>query len=336
MTRIVAGDLGGTRLRLGVFRVEGAEPVLEGHRIYASARFDDLEQGLQRFLEEMGVERVDAACIGVAGAVVGNRSRLTNLAWEIDGERLGERLGIPRVLVINDLVATAYGLQVLAPEDLVGLHPGVLDPVGNAVLVGIGTGLGIAFLVRCGAQLVAVPSEGGHADFPPRDELEWGLSRYLGHRTGGRVSLERVVSGPGLHHIYEYLVDGTGEVADREVDQRMAVEDPAQVIAEAGLDGSCAVCARAVAIFASACGNLAGNMALVGAATGGVYLAGGVAAKLVPRLPREPLLRSYLDKGRLGPFVERVPLSVVRREDTGFLGAARWATTLVEGPATRS
>jgi glucokinase len=330
MSRILAGDIGGTQLRLGVFRVGAGELSLEVRRSCPSARFEGLEAAVEGLFADRGIDDVASACFGVAGAVVDNRSQLTNLDWEIDGGRVAEQLGIPRVELVNDLVATGFGLDALGPEDFLTLRPGTHEAGGTTVLVGVGTGLGVAFLAPCGDLPLAMPSEGGHADFAPRDPVEWRLLEYLRRRLGGRVSVERVVSGPGLLNIYQFFAEEVGEPTPTEVGRRMATEDPSQVVAEAGLDGSCRACARALELFASACGALAGNMALMGAAAGGVYLTGGVAAKLLPRLDRERLLAAYLDKGRLRPFLESVPLQVVLREDAGFLGAARRAAALLE------
>lgn len=326
---ILAGDLGGTQVRLGLFRARKEGLPLEESRTYLSSDLGGLEEAVDRFLGELGIEAVDAACFGVAGPVAGNRGRMTHLEWWVDGEVLAKRLGTSRVRVVNDLVATAHGIGALAPEDLAPLNPAAVASAGTAVLVGAGTGLGLALLTRCDGEAVALASEGGHMAFAPRDELEWALRQYLAGLLGGRVSVERVVSGPGIHHIYRFLVEERGATVSPAVARRMERGDPSRVVAEAGQEGACATCARALDLFASAYGAVAGDAALMAGASGGVFLTGGVAAKLVGKLSDGTFLRAFVDKGRLSSFVERVPVNVVLREETAFLGAARQAARLI-------
>ena len=333
MATLLAGDLGGTNARLGIFRTEGdGAPELVAKRIYPSADLRGIEEGIARLLDEIAPGAIDAACFGVAGAVTQNRATLTNLGWLVEGAKIRDRFAIPRVILINDLVATALGLHALDSADLAALDPGVAagDANGNAAVLGIGTGLGMAFLVWAHGRWVALPSEGGHIDFAPRNEEEWRLRSFLAERLGGRVSAERVVSGPGLHAIYEFLV-AQGMPSPPAVAERIGHEDPSRVVAEVGLAGSCDACARALDLFASALGALAGGMALLATASGGVYLGGGVAAKLLPKLADGTLMRSFYDVGRLRPFVEKVPVRVVLREETAFLGAARHAAAALRG-----
>jgi glucokinase len=327
---VLAGDLGGTSIRLGLFRVVDGEPRLQQRRTYASQGIGTLEEAIDRLFGELGVSGVDAACFGVAGPVIGNRARLTNLGWWVDSESIARHVGTSRVEVVNDLVAAALGLSALEPADLAVLHRGATASGGPAVLVGAGTGLGIAFLAWSGDDPVVLASEGGHMSFAPRDSTEWELQQYLARRLGGRVSIERVVSGPGLHNILQFLVEAKGAPVSSRVSHRLASEDPARVVAEAAQQGDCPTSARALDLFASAYGAVAGDLALLAAAFGGVFLTGGVAAKSVDKLKDGAFLRAYLDKGRLSEVVERIPVSIVLREDTGFLGAARRAAALLE------
>ena len=226
-------------------------------------------------------------------------------------------------------MATALGMSALTQDDVIELNPRAKYEPGNAVLLGAGTGLGVALLVREGERTLAVPSEGGHAELAARDEETWALREFLAPRCGGRVSVERVVSGMGLRNLYDFLLD-RGEIAPSpEVAASLdAGEDAGKAIAEAGLVGSCAICARVLDLFASAFGAYAGDLALVGGARGGVYLGGGVSVRLADKLSDGSFLRAFLDKGRNSSFVERVPVRLLLRADTALWGAGRRAAEL--------
>jgi glucokinase len=263
----------------------------------------------------------------VAGAVQANRAWLTNLGWEVDGDALAKVVGAP-VELVNDLVATALGLARLDPGELLDLNPGDAAPGGNAVLLGAGTGLGMALLVRSGERVMPVPSEGGHIELAAHDEEQWRLRQFLAERFGGRVSVERVVSGTGLRNLYDFLLaDGVTPAA--EVVRRLADgEDAGRVIGEAGLAGSCPACVRALDLFAACFGAIAGDMALVMVARGGVVLGGGVSLRLADKLTDGSFRRAFLDKGRLSYFVEKLPVRLILRPDVGLWGAARRAAEL--------
>jgi glucokinase len=329
VTLVLAGDFGGTSARLGLFElVPGALPRLTQHQSYAARDVDGIADAVERFLAEQGTPSVAAASFGVAGAVDDNRALLTNLGWAADGGALAARFGFP-VELVNDLVATALGMTALGKEDVLELNPqGVHEP-GSAVLIGAGTGLGVALLVWSGERFLAVPSEGGHAELAAHDEEEWALHRFLGARFGGRVSVERVVSGMGLRNLYDFLLECGDVQPSLAVEASLAAgEDAGRAIAEAGLDGSCALCARVLDRFASAFGAFAGDLALIGGARGGVYLGGGVSVRLAAKLADGAFLRAFVDKGRLSPFVERVPVQILMRPDTAIWGAARRAGEL--------
>jgi glucokinase len=328
MTQVLAGDFGGTRARVALFdAVSGALPRLLDHEAYLARDFAGVEEVLARFLEERGSPSVVAGALGVAGAVGDNRAWLTNLGWQVDGPAMASRFGFP-IELINDLVATALGMSALGKDDVLELNPRAEASRGNAVLIGAGTGLGVALLVWNGERILAAPSEGGHAELAARDDEEWALRRFLAARLGGRVSVERVVSGSGLKNLYDFLVEA-GEAPAPEVVAKLASgEDPGQVIAEAGLDGSCALCARVLDRFAAAFGSFAGDLALIGGATGGVYLGGGVSVRLAKKLADGTFLRAFVDKGRLAAFVETLPLQIILRPDTAIWGAARRAAEL--------
>jgi glucokinase len=325
---ILAGDVGGTKTNLALFELGGDGPRLLRTASFASADYPGLAPMLTEFLNGEG--GVQAATFGVPGPVLGNRAETPNLAWVLDGAELAREAGIPRLALVNDLFATAYGIPWLGADEIAVLQPGEEDPAGAIALIAAGTGLGMSLVPR--ESGMPLPSEGGHMDFPPRNEEEVELWRRLRARFG-RVSLERVVSGPGLLSIYEALcvTAGGGESPEVRAALAQAEADPVPIIAEAGLAGRCPVCARALDLWAAAYGAAAGNLALVGLATGGVYLGGGMAPKLLGKLADGTFRAAFLDKGRFRPLMARIPVRVILNEGTAVLGAARWAARLLAG-----
>ena len=332
---VLAGDVGGTKSNLGLFEVEAGLPRLLRSARYPSTNYPGLAPMLEEFLGG-DARQVRAACFGVPGPVIENRTSTTNLAWELDGAELASVIGGHALVLINDLVATAEGIPLLGEDELATLHRGVPGTAGsgNLALIAAGTGLGMALMPRVGGAWVAVASEGGHMDFAPRSEEEVGLLFHLREQFGGHVSVERVVSGPGLFSIYEYLRDRAGLPENSRVRQALdGGEDPSKVIGEAALaedpEKVCGLCSRAVDLFVSAYGAAAGNLALVGTATGGLYLGGGIAPKLLPRLLDGHFLRAFFDKGRFRDFLEAVPVRVILNDRAALLGAARHAASLL-------
>jgi glucokinase len=333
---ILAGDVGGTKSNLGLFEaVDGKLQLLRSAQ-YRSPEYPGLGAVIEAFLAAGPpvVGGIRAACFGIAGPVVENRVSTPNLAWMVDGAALARDSNLPVVALINDLVATAEGIPELAAGEVAVLQPGVPETPGqegNRALVAAGTGLGTAFIPRIGDRWVPVPSEGGHVDFAPRVEEEIGLLRYLRERFG-RVSVERVLSGPGLFNIYMYLRDVMKLPESPQVRERLAAgEDPARVIGECGLAGpagGCPVCFRALETFVSVYGAVAGNVALLGTATAGVWLGGGIAPKILPRLSDGLFRESFRAKGRFAAFLERVPVRVILNDRAALLGAARRAASL--------
>ena len=332
---VLAGDVGGTKTNLGLFLVEGGVPRPLRSAKFHSPEYPDLAPMLVEFLGNDGAQ-VRAACLGVPGPVIENRASTTNLPWELDGGTLATVIAGHSFLLINDLVATAEGVPLLANDEMATLHPGGPGTAGagNLALIAAGTGLGMALMPRIGGVWVPVASEGGHMDFAPRDETETDLLFHLRKVYEGRVSVERVVSGPGLFNLYSYLRDRGGLPENPRVKRALAEgEDPSRVIGEAALaedtEGACGLCSRAVEMFCSAYGAAAGNLALVGTATGGLYLGGGIAPKLLPRLQDGTFLRAFLDKGRFRDFLEAVPVRVILNDRAALLGAARHAAALL-------
>lgn len=327
MSRILlAGDIGGTNTRLALCDDAGKRILRE--QALPSRSFPTFEAAARAFLGPKP-PRIAAAAFGIAGPVVGGTVKTTNLPWRLDERTLAKRLGIPRVRLLNDLVAIGFG-AVAAPSGKLARLQGKGKPAGNVAVIAAGTGLGEAGLVWDGAALVPCGSEGGHGDFAPRSWIEWELHEFLAARVGGRVSYERVVSGPGLGNVYDFLCDGKKLAETADVARALeASPDRNRLIAELGLSEKSPVCSRAVDVFLGVYGAEAGNLALRFLATGGVFVAGGIAAGLLPRLRNGVFLEAFLDKGRFRPLLEKVPVTVVLDSNVGLSGAARYAASML-------
>ena len=322
---ILAGDVGGTKTLLALYEASraGLAPVRE--ESYPSGEFRSLTEILERFLARGSRVALEAACFAVAGPVVDGRSRPTNLPWELDEAELAGALGA-RVRLLNDLEGAGHGVLALGPEESVALQAGV-QRQGNMAVIAAGTGLGEAILVRTGAGYHVVASEGGHADFGPRTDLEAALLGSL-RREYGRVSYERLLSGPGLQNIYRFLRDSGFATEPEWLRERLAAEDPSAVISEVGLAGGHPLCARALDLFVSIYGAEAGNLALKAFALGGVFVAGGIAPKILPRLEDGTFIAAFVDKGRLTDLMRSLPVRVVLNPRIALLGAATVAREL--------
>jgi len=320
---ILAGDIGGTRPRLALFRATSAGPEAVAHSDFASRRHGSLATIVREFLAGTG-QRPDRACFGIAGPIRAGRVLTPNLPWLVDGAELAELLDLPRVGLLNDLQANAYGIPLLRQEDFTTLNPGQPEPTGTIAVIAAGTGLGETTAIWDGTAHRPLPSEGGHADFAPRNELEAELLLHL-RAEFGRVSYERVLSGPGLVNLYRFLRDRRHLPETPAVVTAMAHDDPAAVISRAAISDSCPLCTQTLELFVSLYGAEAGNLALRALATGGLYLGGGIAPKIVALLTRPLFMLAFTAKGRLSPLLEAIPVRVIRNERTALLGAARCA-----------
>jgi glucokinase len=320
---ILAGDVGGTKTALGLFtgKADGLVPVRDA--VLPSADFPGLAAVIADFLAAGPPVAVAAAAFGVAGPVVEGRCVTTNLPWEIDARALAAAIPAPRVTLVNDLEATAHGLLALPPTALATLQAGA-PRAGSCALVAAGTGLGEALLAWDGRRHVVVPSEGGHADFAPRSELEDDLLRAL-RKELGHVSWERLLSGPGLVTIYRFLRAADGRAEPSWLRDALDARDDAAAVAEAALAGRDPVCVRALETFVGLYGAEAGNLALKALAVGGVFLAGGIAPRILPALRGPAFLAAFRDKGRLAGLMASIPVHVVLEPRTALLGAARLA-----------
>jgi glucokinase len=329
---VLVGDIGGTNCRLALFR--GSEKIFE--RSYPSQQQSGLDVAVERFLEEarkaLGPDiKPPRACFGVAGPVENDTSKVTNLPWFIDARRLEQRLRIPRVALLNDFQAAALGVTVLSDEHLVPLGGGPRTPTGTGVVTGAGTGLGEAFLFWSPGEnrYQVIPSEGGHVDFTPRTALESGLFHYLSGRYG-RVSFERVLSGAGIADVFNFLASEPScrPLVLEETRAAVVTEDPAAVVTRQALASRDPICVIALNMFVSVLGGLAGNLALTMLASGGVFIAGGIAPRIVPVLQQGPFRESFEAKGRMQPLVARIPAYLVLNPDLGLLGSMVQASRL--------
>ncbi|HYP66799.1 MAG TPA: glucokinase [Thiobacillaceae bacterium] len=320
---VLAGDIGGTKSDLAFFRGPSEAPETVAERTYQNRDFAGLGDVARQFFADTG-QSATTACFGVAGAVLAGESTLPNLGWRLSERELGAELGLKSVYLINDLEANAIGLGILAPEQCFTLNVGQPRADSNRALIAAGTGLGMAMLVSEGKSHRILASEGGHADFAPCSEEQVALWRFLAVRYG-RVSVERVVSGPGLVNIYEFLKQGGMVEPDWLARQLSEVPDRAAVVAQAALRGEPAICVKALDLFLSCYGAAAGNLALMALATGGLYIGGGIAPKLLERFPHGNFMAAFTNKGRFAGLMAEVPVRIILEPRTALLGAARAA-----------
>ena len=324
---ILAGDLGGTKTNLAYFARRGDSLNLELVKSYPSREYHSLGDILDRMVKQHPVD-ITAAAFGIAGPVLHGKSRITNLGWDVDARELASLLGLPAVGLLNDLEATAYGTLRLARNDTVVINPGKPQPHGAIAVIAAGTGLGEGGLIWDGARYRALPSEGGHTDFAPRTELEMDLLRYL-LRKHKHVSYERLISGPGLYDIYQFFRLLTDHAEPAWLREQLSSGDPSAAVSQAGLEKKDSACERALDMFVTLYGAEAGNLALKLLATGGVYIGGGIAPKILPRLHERFFLEAFLAKGRYEEFMATLPVLVIMNDMTALLGAAHYATTML-------
>jgi glucokinase len=325
---ILAGDVGGTKVHLALYNFERGrlQPVRE--QKFPAADFACLDDVVKAFLPNVAEKsQIVAACFGCPGPVRDGRLKLTNLPWTLDARELQRSLGIEHIFLINDLEANGYGIPELAADKIFTLHEGDAASVGHRGLVSAGTGLGECLLIWDGKlrRHLPLPSEGGHCDFAPRNEREIALLDYLRKTLAGRVSFERVVSGLGIKNVYAFLRDAEKMDEPEWLRERMAKEDPNAVIGECGEDGSSEICRETLRIFVSAFGAEAGNVALKVLAMGGIYLGGGIAPKILKTMQNGEFVQAFLDKGRMSPLLETIPVRVILDERCALLGAAAFA-----------
>jgi glucokinase len=324
---ILAGDIGATVTRLGAFDSDSNRLNCVVEKVYKSQEQESLAPILADFIKTEGIP-VHSACFGVAGPVRGGRSKISNLGWMIDARELAKQLKLGSVGLLNDMEAYAYGIDALESKDLLALSEGSEDAEGNRAVISARTGLGVAGLYWDGFRHHPFACEGGHADFAPRNELEMEMLAYL-RKKHGRVSWERILSGPGIKNIYEFLRDaGKAEEPEWLKTEMSAARDHPALISRLALEGKAAICDQAMTIFVSVFGAQTGNCALNYMATGGVFIGGSIAAKIVPKMQDPIFMQSFLEKGRMDALLKDMPVKIVLNDDCGIIGAARY--TLVQ------
>jgi glucokinase len=323
---LLAGDLGGTKTLLGLFKATSGRPDLLDVREYTTRDFPGLSAMLSAFLGATGTlpHEVQAACVGVAGPIIKQAVQVTNVPWMVDARELMASTGLRRVWLLNDVEAMAHAVPVLRPEELHVLQKGTFNPDGNACLLAAGTGLGQAILVRQHGRLVPSPSEGGHADFAARTPREIGLLQFLTARYG-RASNEHIVSGPGITNLLRFTSAGQSPLLN---DPERDI--PPQVTAR-GIEGSDAACVEALELFLQIYGSAAANLALQCVATGGVFLGGGIPGKILEAFERPQYLDAFRSKPPMDRLLASMPVQIILNRQAGLLGAAAYGAGLVKG-----
>jgi glucokinase len=322
---LLAGDIGGTKTLLGLFTPAPQRPLPISVESFSTQNHPSLLSMIDEFLgrQPAGRPPIDAACFGVAGPVIDDEAELTNVGWRVDGREVALEFGLARCRLLNDLVAIAHSVAVLAPAELHALQEGSPNLSGNAGLIAAGTGLGQSFLFNDGRHLVPAPSEGGHADFAPRTEREWEVARWLTEQYG-RAEVEGVVSGIGLQNLYHFTHPGDDRHPEAPADR-----DLPRFVTGRALQGSCTRCRTALDIFVEAYGSEAGNVALRSVATRGLYVGGGIAPKILPALETGAFMDAFRGKPPMTELLESIPVRVILNPQAGLLGAATAANAEV-------
>lgn len=325
---VLAGDIGGTKTNLGLFTKGKARPRPNIMVTFSSQGAPDLEGIIEEFMGKHPAI-VTGACFGVPGPVVNGRVRTTNLPWTVSEDRIQRRFGWARVRLVNDVTLTATAIPLLRSREVHALNSIRIRNDRNIGLVAPGTGLGMAMLIYRKGEYIPMPSEGGHAAFAPTREREVRFWRYLRKRWG-HVSIERVVSGPGLVDIYRWLKMGGRQREPAYVARMMKDQDPAAAITRAALEYNNPLCRKALEMFVSILGAICGNLALTGMTTGGLYLGGGIPPKILPFLKGRGFMRAFVNKGRFKEFLEKIPLRVILNDKAALLGAAQGAFEITD------
>jgi glucokinase len=319
---ILAGDIGATRTRLAAFETEGSRLSCVVEKIYMSQDYPGLSEILPQFIRSEGIP-VHSACFGVAGPVRSGRSKISNLPWIIDSRELAKQLKLPSVGLLNDLEAYAYGIDALESKDFITLSEGSEDAEGNRAVISAKTGLGVAGLFWDGFRHHPFACEGGHTDFAPKNDVQMELLAYL-RKKYGHVSCERILSGPGIKNIYEFLRDtNKAEEPDWLRDQFRSAPDQPALISQLATEGKAAICDQTFSIFVSVFGAETGNCALHYMSTGGIFIGGSIAARNIAKMKDPAFMQAFLDKGRMEILLKDMPVKIILNDDCGLIGAAR-------------
>ncbi|MBI5472782.1 MAG: glucokinase [Ignavibacteriae bacterium] len=323
---ILSGDIGGTKTNLACFTLDNGRLARGEFKSYPSKQFSSFTDVIQSFRQETSPD-ITMAAFGIAGPVVNGRCEATNLPWVVDNSAVASACALPAVGLINDLEATAYGVLRLEQNDLLMLNAGAPQEHGAIAVIAAGTGLGEGALVWNGSRYQAVPTEGGHTDFAPRNEVEINLLRFLltKHK---RISYERIVSGMGIVNLYQFFRTQVNHPEPEWLAAQFTDADAAAAITSAAMAGKDEACVRTLELFVSLYGAEAGNLALKFLATGGVYIGGGIAPKILPELQQSTFLDSFTMKGRFSNLMKSIPVSVVLNSEAALYGAAHYALSM--------
>jgi len=321
--KILAGDIGGTHARLALFEVKVGQFQILSQKTYSSVDYVSLDDIVVEFLEQTNAD-CNAVCFGVASPIKNQICRIINLPWLVDAVAIKARLGLDRVWLINDLEATAWGIADLGQNDFCTLQKGDAGNLGNRCVIAAGTGLGEVGLYLNGTDYHPFATEGGHTGFAPCNALEFDLFEYLA-KDFGHVSWERLLSGPGLVSIYRFLHKHHGEVLPEWLAEAEHMGHEAAVISQAALKETCSISIEALELFVTFYGVEAGNLALKNMATGGVFIGGGIAPKILPKLQEGAFLRAFNAKGRMESLLQTMPVKVILDNNIALYGSARYA-----------
>jgi glucokinase len=322
---IIAGDIGGTKTNLALYELVEDRLEVKKQSQYASRDFGSLNDIIEVFQKESSMPSVESACFGIAGPVVNGRCRTTNLPWDITTADLEQQLDTPKVRLMNDLEATAYGMLYLKDDEFVDLNPTGRTVSGNRAVIAAGTGLGEAMLYFDGKEYHPIGSEGGHSDFAPLTIRQDELLRWMRNRYPGHVSFERILSGPGIYTLYEFLLESGSAPQPSEMLQIKEGEDRSAMISACALDNNDPLCMETLRLFAEIYGAEAGNLALKSMSLGGVYIGGGIAPKILPILKEEYFMNAFVSKGRFEEMLRGMQVRVSLNPKTALLGAAHFA-----------
>jgi glucokinase len=325
MAYFLSGDIGGTKTLLQLCEAGSPQPLLK--KSFSSSGHAGLEEMVEILLAEASQREIQGAAFALAGPVAGRVVQLTNLPWAVDGDALAARFSIPAVTLLNDFEAAGYGIEALQPEDLLSLQEGVPQAGGVRLVVGAGTGLGVAWLTWQGEHYRVNSSEAGHMDFAPNDDMQAMLLRYLQKRHG-HVSYERIVSGQGLLAIFDFMRESGVAVPTSRMQAAMQEEDPAAVISRYAFHEDEPIAKLVMDVFFATYGAFVGNLALAALPRGGIYVAGGIAAKLQQQFAHTPFLQAMQDKGRFSKLMSSLPVQLVLNENLGLMGAGLIASRL--------
>lgn len=331
---VIVADLGATKAVLAVASLSADRFVLASIRRYECHNYHCFEDILEQYLEDVTPERVSSLCLGAAGVVRDNQCRVTNLSWTIDGNDLSRRFGFGRVVILNDLVAGGYGLEALPQEGTEIINSGELTATGNRVLISPGTGLGETIISLIDGRYHPIASEGGHVDFAPFDGVSGRLWAYMKNLKEA-VSVEDFLSGPGFHNIFNFVLGEAGCKPDERSDGEMRFH-PGPAITKRALSENDPLAMRTVHIFLDICAAEAGNMALKGMATGGVFIGGGIIPHLLPILDKGRFVNCFSNKGKHRAMLEKIPIKVVTDINLPLYGAAYYVLSALSGPARAS